>query len=79
MSHIGTKEALLVSLWDRAPSPRIPNPTAFVGSRREYRREDYIFARTQSQASQACEWEYTPPVRSWGFNVIADIAMKIFG
>jgi sarcosine oxidase delta subunit len=31
----------------------------------EYRHEDYFFARTQSRALAAREWEHSEPMHSW--------------
>lgn len=31
----------------------------------DYRHEDYFFARTQSRALAAREWEHSEPLQSW--------------
>ncbi len=37
-----------------------------ISSHADYRREDYHFARTQSRASGALEWEHSErPLHSW--------------
>ena len=37
-----------------------------ISTHADFRHEDYVFARTQSRALQAAEWEKTaPPFRSW--------------
>lgn len=39
---------------------------AHLSAHADYRREDYVFARTQSRATAAREWEArTPPLHAW--------------
>ena len=41
----------------------------------DYRREDFIFPRTQSLVMQDSDWEIrAKPIRHWGFNFIANLA-----
>ena len=46
----------------------------------DYRRDDYIFARTQSLLTRALEWESRlKPKRHWGSNAVATLAWNMFG
>ncbi len=46
----------------------------------EFRPEHYSYARTQSRTLQRLEWEdRAPPLRSWGLNFVADLALRYFG
>ena|GEM_PF-5628951 len=51
-----------------------------VGLCAEFRPEHYSYARTQSRTLQRLEWEdRAPPLRSWGLNFVADLALRYFG
>lgn len=44
---------------------RNDRPT-LISAHADFRHEDYAFARTQSRALQAAQWEKSaPPLRSW--------------
>ena len=50
-----------------------------IGAHADYRREDFVFSRTQSLAMQAREWENRlKPIRPWGSNLVANLAFEIF-
>lgn len=44
----------------------ITHPEFHISEHADYRRSDYVFARTQSRALSQREWEHpTPALRSW--------------
>jgi len=50
-----------------------------IGAHADYRREDFVFARTQSLAMRAREWESRmKPMRPWAPNFVANLAFEIF-
>jgi hypothetical protein len=50
-----------------------------IGAHADYRREDYVFQRTQSLAMRALEWESRlKPMRPWAPNFVANLALGIF-
>ena len=50
-----------------------------IGAHADYRREDYVFQRTQSIAMRALEWERRlKPMRPWAPNFVANLAFEIF-
>jgi hypothetical protein len=50
-----------------------------TGAHADYRREHLVFARTQSPAMRACEWESRlKPMRPWTPNFVANFAFEIF-
>jgi hypothetical protein len=60
------------------PGPVLRNDTGCIGAHAEYRREDYIFPRTQSPALRALKWEHRlPPIKPWGINAVANLAWTI--
>ncbi len=66
--------------WDEHDAPPLlRNDTQLIGAHADYRREDFIFPRTQSLAMREAEWENRlKPIKPWGINVVADIAWHIF-
>ena len=49
-----------------------------IGAHADYSRNDYIFPRQQSLAMREMEWEgRLKPLRSWGGNVVANLAWAI--
>jgi hypothetical protein len=65
---------------ERAMAPLRNSPHPIIGLQAEFRREDYVYARMQSYAMRNMEWEErAEPIRSWGFNVVADLAWRYFG
>ena len=45
----------------------------------DYRREDFIFPRTQSLKMRDAKWETRlPPMKPWGSNLVANLAFSIF-
>ena len=43
-----------------------PQGKIIISSHADYRREDFVFARTQSVSSRNLPWDHsTPPLRSW--------------
>jgi hypothetical protein len=60
-------------------SRTLRNDVRYIGAHADYRREDFVFARTQSLAMQAREWENRlEPIRGWGSNLVANLAFEIF-
>lgn len=50
-----------------------------ISAHADYRREDYVFQRTQSLAMRALEWESRlKPMRHWAPNFVANLAFEIF-
>ena len=55
------------------------NDATCIGAHADYRREDFVFARTQSLAMRAREWESRmKPMRPWAPNFVANLAFEIF-
>ncbi len=65
---------------ESARGPLLRNePPQVIGSHADYRREDYIFQRTQSLEMRALEWENRlKPMHSWAPNFVANLAFEIF-
>ena len=50
-----------------------------IGAHADYRREDFVFARTQSLEMRAMEWESRlKPIKPWVPNFAANLAFAIF-
>ena len=50
-----------------------------IGAHADYRREDFVFARTQSLAMRGMEWESRiKPIKPWAPNFVANLAFSIF-
>ena len=50
-----------------------------IAAHADYRREDFIFARTQSLKMRGLKWENRlPPMKPWGSNLVANLAFSIF-
>jgi hypothetical protein len=50
-----------------------------IAAHADYRREDFIFPRTQSVKMRDLQWENRlPPMKPWGSNLVADLAFSIF-
>lgn len=65
---------------ERAAAPLRNSTHPVLGLQAEFRRENYVYARTQSYAMWNMEWEErAEPIRSWGFNAVADLAWRYFG
>jgi hypothetical protein len=55
------------------------NPPKVICAHADYRREDYMFQRTQSLTMRALEWEgRLKPMRPWAPNFVANLAFGIF-
>jgi len=60
-------------------SPANSDIPQVIGAHADFRREDYVFQRTQSIAMRALEWESRmKPMRPWAPNFMANIAFEIF-
>ena len=60
-------------------SPSLSDWDTCIGAHAEYRREDFVFLRTQSLKMKALEWERRlEPIRPWGSNLVANLAFEIF-
>jgi NADH pyrophosphatase NudC (nudix superfamily) len=60
-----------------APAPR--NDLQCIGAHADYRREDFVFARTQSLELREAQWEKRlKPLRAWTPNFVANLALGIF-
>ncbi len=63
---------------DRA-RPKLRNDNSCIAAHADYRRDDYIFPRTQSLTMRLMEWEgRLKPIRPWGSNLVANLAWSIF-
>ncbi len=50
-----------------------------IAAHADYRREDFIFPRTQSLKMRCLKWESRlPPMKPWGSNLVANLAFSIF-
>ncbi len=62
---------------DNAPYRR--NDVLTIGAHADYRREDFIFPRTQSPQLRELEWESRlKPLKPWMPNFAANLAFAIF-
>ena len=61
------------------PAPYRANDIRVIGAHADYRREDFIFPRTQSPQLRDMEWESRlKPLKPWAPNFVANIAFAIF-
>lgn len=61
------------------PAPYRPNDIRVIGAHADYRREDFIFPRTQSPQLRELEWENRlKPLKPWMPNFAANLAFAIF-
>jgi hypothetical protein len=59
--------------------PKVRIGVRYAGAHADYRREDYIFARSQSPEMRGQEWEgRLPALKHWGSNLVANLAWQIF-
>jgi len=59
--------------------PQLRNDNSCIAAHADYRRDDYIFPRTQSLTMRLMEWEgRLKPIRPWGSNLVANLAWTIF-
>lgn len=73
------KPAQRAPLEPRGLSHANSNDEICISAHADYRREDFVFARTQSLAMQAMKWENRlKPIRPWGSNLLANLAVEIF-
>jgi hypothetical protein len=62
----------------RRRSETRPNDVRCIAAHADYRREDFVFARTQSPTLRAMEWEdRLKPVKPWAPNFVANLAFAI--
>lgn len=54
------------------------NRPPVAGVHADYRRDDYIFPRTQSLQMREMKWERTKPLKHWGSNLVANLAWEMF-
>lgn len=55
------------------------NDNSGIAAHAAYDRDDYIFLRQQTRQMQLMEWEdRMPPLKSWGGNLVANLAWEIF-
>jgi hypothetical protein len=60
-------------------SPANSDMPQVIGAHADFRREDYMFQRTQSLTMRALEWEdRMKPMRHWAPNFMANLAFEIF-
>jgi hypothetical protein len=58
---------------------QLRNAPAYAGVHADYRRDDYVFPRTQSLGMRELKWdERMQPLKHWGSNLIANLAWEIF-
>jgi hypothetical protein len=59
--------------------PYRSNDIRVIGAHADYRREDFIFSRTQSPTLREMEWESRlKPLKPWVPNFAANLALAIF-
>jgi len=59
--------------------PILRNDRSGLCANAEYNRDDYVFLRAQTREMQMMEWENRmPPLKSWGGNMVANLAWQIF-
>ena len=62
-----------------AKSPARREDPNVIGAHADYRREDFVFARTQSLEMREMEWESRlKPIKPWVPNFAANLAFAIF-
>jgi len=62
-----------------APAPYCPNDLQCIAAHADYRREDFVFQRTQSLAMRELEWDKRlKPLKPWVPNFAANLAFAIF-
>jgi len=50
-----------------------------IAAHADYRREDFYFRRTQSLQMRSLKWgRRLPPMKPWGSNLVANLALSIF-
>jgi len=54
------------------------NRPQVAGVHADYRRDDYIFPRTQSPQMREMTWERSKPLKHWGSNLVANLAWEMF-
>jgi hypothetical protein len=55
------------------------NDNGCIAVHAEYDRDDYVFLRAQTRQMQLMDWEgRMPPLKSWGGNIVANLAWEIF-
>ena len=76
----------VVKFRNRTPDEDFIETPAFLrnvplhaGVHADYRRDDYVFPRTQSLQMRELKWEERmQPLKHWGSNLIANLAWEIF-
>jgi hypothetical protein len=54
------------------------NERGCIAAHADYDRNDYVFLRAQTREMQSMEWESRmPPLKSWGGNIVANLAWTI--
>jgi len=62
-----------------ARAPYRPNDVQCIGAHADYRREDFVFPRTQSLELREAQWEKRlKPLRAWTPNFVANLAFGMF-
>ncbi len=73
---------LAVSINNRKPARYAPvprNDNSCIAAHADYDRDHYVFLRAQTRQMQMMEWEdRMPPLKSWGGNIVANLAWEIF-
>jgi hypothetical protein len=71
-----------VSINNRKPArtPHAPrNDNGCIAAHADYDRDDYVFLRQQTRQMQLMEWEERMlPLKSWGGNIVANLAWEMF-
>ena len=72
---------LAVSINNRKSSRAqvLRNDSRCIAAHADYDRDDYVFLRQQPRQMQLLEWEERmAPLKSWGGNIVANLAWEIF-
>jgi hypothetical protein len=79
MIRAATAERQAVAEMSHLDTPLCDDEATFIAAHADYRREDFIFPRTQSLKMRSLKWESRlPPMKPWGSNLVADLAFSIF-
>jgi hypothetical protein len=78
MTRVATAERQAVTKSFELDTPPCDEAIC-IAAHADYRREDFVFPRTQSLKMRGLKWENRlPPMKPWGSNLVANLALSIF-
>jgi hypothetical protein len=79
-SRVNDVKTIRIAKQKARKAPAVDNEDPqLIGAHADYRREDFVFARTQSLEMRGLEWETRmKPLKSWVPNFAANLAFEIF-